>query len=329
MPLEVIMPALGMAQDTGRLVAWLKQPGEAVAEGDVLFEVETDKSTMEVEAPAAGFLASVTAEAGQDVPVGQTIAIISTSKPDNPVAQAAVLFEVAATSEEEQPEHLVQRPVLSQPSADGRILASPKARRLALEQGLDLALLVEAGHPQPFHVKDLEALKSLAPQMPAKEGPIGQAQHQIAACISSAAQHEFLRWMKEDGGIVIPASAIWAAFAAAAWRMAHDSRDEVIVELTSLGGTSKLFANPDRARLSVQPETDGVLPDLRLQDLTGSPITSLNIGPSDCAVLNVAGRGEELTLRLDFTPQQITGDAALTFLTGFAERLEDPLTHLI
>ena len=77
MPHEVIMPALGMAQDTGQIVAWLKQPGEKVAAGEALMEVETDKATMEVEAGADGFLTDVRAAAGDDVPVGQVVALIS------------------------------------------------------------------------------------------------------------------------------------------------------------------------------------------------------------------------------------------------------------
>lgn len=77
MPHEVIMPALGMAQDSGQLLAWHKKPGEAVAAGDVLFEVETDKAAMEVEAQKEGYLTDVSVEAGSDVPVGQVIAMIS------------------------------------------------------------------------------------------------------------------------------------------------------------------------------------------------------------------------------------------------------------
>jgi len=77
MPLDVIMPALGMAQESGVIVAWHKQPGDAVAEGDVLFEVETDKATMEVEAQGAGFLTGVVASDGDQVPVGDVIARIT------------------------------------------------------------------------------------------------------------------------------------------------------------------------------------------------------------------------------------------------------------
>ena len=77
MPLDVIMPALGMTQDTGVLIAWNKSPGDAVAEGDLLFEVETDKTTMEVEAQGSGYLTDVVAAAGEEVPVGQVLARIS------------------------------------------------------------------------------------------------------------------------------------------------------------------------------------------------------------------------------------------------------------
>src|SRR5436190_6686582 len=76
MPVEVIMPMLGMAQETGKVVRWLKAEGEPVAKAEPLMEVETDKVTVEIEAPAAGTLAGVTASAGEDVPVGQVIAYV-------------------------------------------------------------------------------------------------------------------------------------------------------------------------------------------------------------------------------------------------------------
>ena len=84
---SVIMPTLGMAQDTGQLVAWHKTPGEAVAADDILFEVETDKSTVEVPAGFEGYIAAQLAEAGEDVPVGDTIAVISAAPPDTPVVR--------------------------------------------------------------------------------------------------------------------------------------------------------------------------------------------------------------------------------------------------
>ncbi len=76
MPTNVIMPALGVAQEKGTLVHWLKAEGQTVNKGEPLMEVETDKATVEVEATASGILVNVTAVAGDVVPVGQTIALI-------------------------------------------------------------------------------------------------------------------------------------------------------------------------------------------------------------------------------------------------------------
>src|SRR3989304_935986 len=76
MATDVIMPALGIAQEKGSLVSWLKAEGEPVTKGEPLMEVETDKATVEVEAPASGVLAHVTAAPGDEVPVGQRIAVI-------------------------------------------------------------------------------------------------------------------------------------------------------------------------------------------------------------------------------------------------------------
>src|SRR5574342_1022681 len=70
------MPALGMAQETGTLIQWLKAAGDQVTKGEPLMEIETDKATVEIEAPANGILASVTAQAGDVIPVGQRIALI-------------------------------------------------------------------------------------------------------------------------------------------------------------------------------------------------------------------------------------------------------------
>src|SRR5690349_9444712 len=76
MATDVILPALGMSQDTGKIIQWLKAEGDQVAKGEPLVEIETDKATVEIEAPASGVLARVSAAAGEDIPVGQVIAAI-------------------------------------------------------------------------------------------------------------------------------------------------------------------------------------------------------------------------------------------------------------
>ena len=77
MPTSVIMPALELAQETGKILSWLKAPGDTVTKGEPLVEIETDKVAVEIEAPASGVLREVTARVGDVVPVGRTIASIS------------------------------------------------------------------------------------------------------------------------------------------------------------------------------------------------------------------------------------------------------------
>ncbi|MGH7306826.1 MAG: biotin/lipoyl-containing protein, partial [Candidatus Rokuibacteriota bacterium] len=75
MATNIIMPALELAQETGKVVHWLKRPGDTVRKGEPIVEIETDKVTVEIEAPASGVLRDVTASEGDVVPVGRTIAV--------------------------------------------------------------------------------------------------------------------------------------------------------------------------------------------------------------------------------------------------------------
>ena len=77
MATNVIMPALELAQETGKLLRWIKAPGDTVRKGEPIAEIETDKVTIELEAPASGVLSAVTAQEGDVVPVGHTIAQIA------------------------------------------------------------------------------------------------------------------------------------------------------------------------------------------------------------------------------------------------------------
>ena len=123
MPTNVIMPALELAQETGKILRWIKSPGETVAKGEPLLEIETDKVTVEVEAPASGVLRDVTARVGDVVPVGTTIAVIVAAS--EATAAAAGAAPPAAGAE--------------------RVKASPLARRLAEQHGVDLTRLETAG----------------------------------------------------------------------------------------------------------------------------------------------------------------------------------------
>ena len=76
MAFSVVMPALEMAQETGKLIAWRKKEGDRVSKGEPLLDIETDKAVVEVEAPADGVLTGIKASEGSEIPVGQTIAWI-------------------------------------------------------------------------------------------------------------------------------------------------------------------------------------------------------------------------------------------------------------
>src|SRR5256884_6949879 len=91
MAISVVMPALEMAQETGKLLAWRKKEGESVRKGEPLLEIETDKAVVEVEAPGDGMLAGITADVGAGIPVGGTIAwlVAPGEQPPVQVASAA------------------------------------------------------------------------------------------------------------------------------------------------------------------------------------------------------------------------------------------------
>ncbi len=89
MAISVVMPALEMAQENGKLLAWRKKEGERVSKGEPLLEIETDKAVVEVEAPGDGILAGVTAEVGAVIPVGETIAWLVAPGEKPPVAAAS------------------------------------------------------------------------------------------------------------------------------------------------------------------------------------------------------------------------------------------------
>jgi pyruvate dehydrogenase E2 component (dihydrolipoamide acetyltransferase) len=156
MPTVVIMPALGLAQDTGKVLRWLKAEGEAVVQGEPLVEVETDKVTVEVEAPASGVLAAVRARPGDVVPVGQPVAVIlAPGEPTPPEADLAVPAGPAPLSDAPPPP--APGPAPAPPAAPARILASPRARRLAADLGVDLGTVRGSGPSGEITADDVQA----------------------------------------------------------------------------------------------------------------------------------------------------------------------------
>ncbi|MBO6856482.1 biotin/lipoyl-containing protein [Roseibium sp.] len=330
---QVIMPTLGMAQDTGLLVAWCKQPGEAVAADDILFEVETDKSTVEVNAGRDGFVAALLAEAGEEVPVGQAIAVISEQKPDKAVSRKAAGAPTSAAGEtapERQektepantpaPSPEKRETAKTAPGVAGRVLASPKARRLAQEQGLDLQRLADAGHPQPFHVKDLETLKTLRAETPATSATAQR--FELRAEVSSTGFADFVAWAKDIGGQVDQA-ALLAGFAAASFgNFPAKVRVENMWQSQAYSAASLWLGQ-------VKPADDDQEVDLLVRDLRASRISALQLDAGKCPVISILRQGEDLALVLEWTGDRLTAPQAIDLLSNFAGRMEQPLRHLL
>jgi pyruvate dehydrogenase E2 component (dihydrolipoamide acetyltransferase) len=144
MAFSVVMPALEMAQETGKLIAWRKKEGDRVSKGELLLEIETDKAVVEVEAPADGLLAGITAQAGDDIPVGQTIAWIVAPGEKPPAEKESASAAPAARGKTESHATPVAGVAAEPPAVQGARI-SPKARRLAKELGVDLATMHGSG----------------------------------------------------------------------------------------------------------------------------------------------------------------------------------------
>jgi pyruvate dehydrogenase E2 component (dihydrolipoamide acetyltransferase) len=143
MAFSVVMPALEMAQETGKLIAWRKKEGDRVTKGEPLLEIETDKAVMEVEAPADGILAGITGSVGSDIPVGQTIAWIVAPGEKPPTDEVAVTAPAARGKTESHTAPIAATP--HEPSIVQSARISPKARRLAKELGVDITSLRGSG----------------------------------------------------------------------------------------------------------------------------------------------------------------------------------------
>jgi len=156
------MPALGMAQETGKLLRWIKSEGDTVTKGEALMEIETDKVTVEIESPADGTLAGVSAVEGEDIPVGRAIAFVVAAGEELPAAAAATTpaRSPAITAVPAAPStNGTSGQVVSEPR---RVLASPKARRLARERGLRIEELKGSGPHGAVQAADVPAEQNAA-----------------------------------------------------------------------------------------------------------------------------------------------------------------------
>jgi pyruvate dehydrogenase E2 component (dihydrolipoamide acetyltransferase) len=176
MPINVLMPALSPTMTEGKLARWLKKEGDAVKSGQVLCEIETDKATMEVEAVDEGTLGKILVAAGTEgVKVNAPIAVIleegeSAASAAAPAPASAPAPAVAAAPAPAAAPSA--RPVAAPVADAGRVFASPLARRMAAQAGLDIAQIAGSGPNGRIVKADVDAALSRGPAPVATAAPV-------------------------------------------------------------------------------------------------------------------------------------------------------------
>ena len=160
------MPKLGVDMQEGEIIEWKKQEGDVVNEGDILLEIMSDKTNMELEAEDSGVLLKITRQAGETVPVTEVIGyigaegeVVADNAASAPATEAAPQVEEVATVE--APVVAAQAPVVHE---GGKVRATPKARKVARELGIDLAQVPGTGAKGRVHADDVENFKGAQPK---------------------------------------------------------------------------------------------------------------------------------------------------------------------
>ena len=314
MPSDIKMPQLGMNQDSATILAWLKAVGDKVAVGDPLFEVETDKASMEVEASSAGFVAAILAPEGENVPVGATIAVLADSE-DALANYAPAPNQAEQNLEAPQAKENEAKPSASasvsasppQPSPDksDKVLASPLAKRLASERGIDLTQLRSKG--APIHAADLKNASSASG---ASGGASGGALSQLNARPDGTAMSALLNRAQDADRALV-----FATFVAGAWRAVFD--EETPISIIALDGSTRLY-NGESAHQN----------PLSLLDLCDTRLHAYAPAPQGLT-LAIARDGAGYNLTLSFEEATIPLHLAIKLLDEIAARVEDPIRQLV
>ncbi|MGL4498350.1 MAG: dihydrolipoamide acetyltransferase family protein [Planktothrix sp.] len=158
---EVFMPALSSTMTEGKIVSWQKSPGDKIEKGETVLIVESDKADMDVESFYEGYLATIITPAGEAAPVGNTIALIAETQGEieqaKQKAASATTNTPAAVAQPVAASPVAATAVVASPTPkNGRIIASPRARKLAKELNLDLAILTGSGPNGRIIAEDVE-----------------------------------------------------------------------------------------------------------------------------------------------------------------------------
>ena len=142
---EIRLPQLGQTMEEGTIVNCLVKVGDEVKRGDVIFEIETDKATLEMESPLGGFVKHILAEVDQTLPIGAPMMVVGDKDEQVPQSYVDALTggrtpaSGAPAATAQAPAPATPEPAVAQPSKPGKVMASPRAKKLAQELGVDLA----------------------------------------------------------------------------------------------------------------------------------------------------------------------------------------------
>ena len=176
---QVTLPRLGQGMESGTIVRWLKAEGDTVEKGEVLYELDTEKATQEVEAEASGVLLKILAGEGEEIEVGKTIAVIGepgeevpaplrSRRPRSPRPRRSP----AEPKAEAPPEPVPEPAPAARSENGGRVKASPLARRIARERGIDLSSLSGTGPEGRIVAEDVERAEKTAVRWPPRLRPL-------------------------------------------------------------------------------------------------------------------------------------------------------------
>jgi pyruvate dehydrogenase E2 component (dihydrolipoyllysine-residue acetyltransferase) len=208
MATNVILPALGMAQDSGKIMEWLKAEGDQVTKGEPLVVVETDKAAVDLEAPASGTLAQVRAAAGDVVPVAAVIAVILAPGEVGPSTTVSAAHASAPSTA--APAALVHSPAAPATATHpGRRAASPKARRIAAAHGVDISALLGSGPGGVVLAADVLGAATGAPPTNGRANGTAPA----AASTTAALEAKPAAPASTDGGAALSLSGTWRLMA--------------------------------------------------------------------------------------------------------------------
>ncbi|MFH1928721.1 MAG: dihydrolipoyl dehydrogenase [Chloroflexota bacterium] len=301
MATQVIMPKMGMTQEEGTLLQWYKKEGERVEKGEPLFEVMTDKVSMVIEASATGILRAIKAQPNQVVPVTQVIAYIAAPDEEfEEIAEAAPSLKEAPVVQAPSTMPASMESEVARRAAPGRLRATPAARRLAKEHGLNLAEIEERGADDRIHIRQVEeALKErerlTAPTVAVsgREVPLSPLRRIIAQRMQQSAQEapHIALTVEVDMTVAARARQEYSYTTFIVYAVARTLRQHPFVNATLRGDVVHLF---DEVNVGVATATpDGlIVPTIKQAD-------TKSLHDLDGEIKDLARRAREGRLTLD------------------------------